>query len=218
MPSGSPTDFRCASSHHATIRSATAHGLEIFVPLVNVNTTVTLHFIVAENEFPEAVELSTWYAIDLDHHAVVAQQPDGALVGRHLGRSEDPPERRLTTRASLEICRRVGEELDNRGLGRPASSGSAGPAPPKSVVDSGDLLIAADDRLDRVSALGVDGHTFQHANARRRTQMAATFVDIGRGPRAVRAASGPGPTSVPSLTSRSRRLSRCRAPTGRAGS
>jgi len=49
------------------------------------------------------------------------------------------------------------------------------------VIDHGDALIAADCRLDCVVALGVDEHTFAHANARRRTQMATSFVDIDRG-------------------------------------
>ncbi len=42
---------------------------------------------------------------------------------------------------------------------------------------------------------GVDKHTFQHANARRRTQMATTFVDIDRGRvlDVVSARSGRGP-------------------------
>ena len=41
-------------------------------------------------------------------------------------------------------------------------------------------MIAADQRIERTVAVGVDEHTFQHANARRRTQMATTFVDIDR--------------------------------------
>ena len=49
------------------------------------------------------------------------------------------------------------------------------------MIDYGDTLIAGDDRLERTSKLGVDEHTFQHANAQRRTQMATTFVDIDRG-------------------------------------
>ncbi len=48
------------------------------------------------------------------------------------------------------------------------------------VIDDGDTLIAADGRLDTTSKVGVDEHTFQHANAKRRTQMATTFVDIDR--------------------------------------
>ena len=48
----------------------------------------------------------------------------------------------------------------------------------QAVIDDGDTLIAADGRLEATSKLGVGEHTFQHANARRRTQMATTFVDI----------------------------------------
>jgi Transposase len=51
----------------------------------------------------------------------------------------------------------------------------------RAVVDYGDALIADDDRLEQVEALGVDEHTFQHATPRRRTQMATTFVDLDRG-------------------------------------
>jgi hypothetical protein len=45
------------------------------------------------------------------------------------------------------------------------------------------LDVAPDGRLERTTGLGVDEHTFQHANtnAHRRTQMATTFVDIDRG-------------------------------------
>ena len=50
----------------------------------------------------------------------------------------------------------------------------------QAVIDHGDELIAADQRIARTVAVGVDEHTFQHANARRRTQMATTFVDIDR--------------------------------------
>ena len=51
----------------------------------------------------------------------------------------------------------------------------------QAVIDYGDQLIAADRRVERVVGLGVDEHTFQHANALRRTQMVTTFVDIDRG-------------------------------------
>ena len=85
----------------------------------------------------------------------------------------------LTERARREICRRVGEELDTVAeVGREFGVGWA--CAHQAVIDYGDLLIAADDRLERVTALGVDEHTFQHANARSRTQMATTFVDIDR--------------------------------------
>ena len=50
----------------------------------------------------------------------------------------------------------------------------------QAVIDHGDQLIAADKRVERTVAVGVDEHTFQHANARRRTQMATTFVGIDR--------------------------------------
>jgi len=86
----------------------------------------------------------------------------------------------LTERARREICRRVGEELDSvAAVAREFGVGWA--CAHQAVVDYGDALIAADDRLERTGKLGVDEHTFQHANARRRTQMATTFVDIDRG-------------------------------------
>jgi len=37
----------------------------------------------------------------------------------------------------------------------------------QAVVEYGDSLVAADERLDHTSKLGVDEHTFQHANAHR---------------------------------------------------
>ncbi len=85
----------------------------------------------------------------------------------------------LTERARREICRRVGAELDTvAAVAREFGVGWA--CAHQAVVDYGDVLIAADDRLERTKALGVDEHTFQHANARRRTQIATTFVDIER--------------------------------------
>ena len=50
----------------------------------------------------------------------------------------------------------------------------------QALIDHGDELIANDQRIGRNGSVGVDKHTFQHANARRRTQMATTFVDIDR--------------------------------------
>jgi len=86
----------------------------------------------------------------------------------------------LTQRARREICRRVGEDLDTVAeMGRVFGVGWQ--VAHQCVIDYGDALITADDRLDDVSALGVDEHTFQHANPRRRTQMATTFVDLDRG-------------------------------------
>lgn len=86
----------------------------------------------------------------------------------------------LTRRARREIARRVGQDLDP--VAEAARAFGVGwAAAHHAVVDFGDELIASDDRLERVTALGVDEHTFQHANPRRRTQMATTFVDIDRG-------------------------------------
>jgi transposase len=86
----------------------------------------------------------------------------------------------LTERARREICRRVGENLDTVAeVAREFGVGWA--CAHQAVIVYGDALIAADDRLERTTALGVDEHTFQHANARRRTQMATTFVDLDRG-------------------------------------
>jgi transposase len=86
----------------------------------------------------------------------------------------------LTERARREICRRVGEELGSvAAVAREFGVGWA--CAHQAVVDYGDALIDADDRLEQTRQLGVDEHTFQHANARRRTQMATTFVDIDRG-------------------------------------
>jgi transposase len=85
----------------------------------------------------------------------------------------------LTERARREICRRVGEDLDTvAAVARQFGVGWA--CAHQAVVDYGDALIDADDRLDRTRKLGVDEHTFAHANARRRTQMATTFVDLER--------------------------------------
>jgi transposase len=85
----------------------------------------------------------------------------------------------LTERARREICRRVGEQLDTVAeAGRAFGVGWA--CAHQAVIDYGDTLIAADDRLADVAKLGVDEHTFLHANARRRTQMATTFVDLDR--------------------------------------
>ncbi len=90
------------------------------------------------------------------------------------------PRASMTERARREICRRVGQDLDTVAeMGRVFGVGWS--AAHRAVIDYGDVLIAGDDRLDHVNALGVDEHTFQHANARRRTQMATTFVDLDRG-------------------------------------
>jgi transposase len=86
----------------------------------------------------------------------------------------------LTERARRAICVRVGRDLDTVAeAGR--EFGAGWHCAHQAVVDYGDALIAADDRLEHVTALGVDEHTFAHATATRRTQMATTFVDLDRG-------------------------------------
>lgn len=86
----------------------------------------------------------------------------------------------LTERARREICRRVGEDLDS--VAEAARCFGVGwQSAHQAVVDHGDPLIAGDRRLEHVTGLGVDEHTFQHANATRRTKMVTTFVDIDRG-------------------------------------
>ncbi len=90
------------------------------------------------------------------------------------------PRASLTERARREVCRRVGRELDT--VAEVAREFGVGWfCAHQAVIDYGDQLIAADASLERVVGLGVDEHTFQHANARRRTQMVTTFVDIDRG-------------------------------------
>ena len=44
------------------------------IPVVEAGRALTLHFIVAENPCPEPVEWSSWFAVDLDHTAVLAQR------------------------------------------------------------------------------------------------------------------------------------------------
>ena len=86
----------------------------------------------------------------------------------------------LTERARAEICRRVGQDLDT--VAEVARAFGVGwSCAHRAVTNHGDTVIASDGRLDDVVALGVDEHTFAHVNARRRTQMATSFVDIDRG-------------------------------------
>ena len=93
---------------------------------------------------------------------------------------EITPRASLTERARREICRRVGRDLDT--VAEVAREFGVGWfCAHQAVIDHGDQLIDHDRRLEHVTGLGVDEHTFQHANARRRTQMVTTFVDIDRG-------------------------------------
>ena len=125
----------------------------------------------------------------------IAGRPTVLVWAKRTGRCREPlcgrtswsetspliaPRASLTERARREICRRVGEELDSVAeLARCFGVGWA--TAHQAVVDHGDELIAADGRLEHVTGLGVDEHTFQHANATRRTRMVTTFVDIDRG-------------------------------------
>ncbi len=125
----------------------------------------------------------------------IAGRPTVLVWAKRTGRCREPlcertswsetseaiaPRASLTERARREICRRVGEELDS--VAELARSFGVGWATAhQAVIDHGDPLIADDRRLEHVTGLGVDEHTFQHANARRRTQMVTTFVDIDRG-------------------------------------
>lgn len=90
------------------------------------------------------------------------------------------PRASLTERARASICERVGRRLEPVAVAA-RDFGVGWACAHQAVVDHGDRLIAADDRMDVVTALGVDEHTFQHANARRRTRMVTTFVDLDRG-------------------------------------
>ncbi len=86
----------------------------------------------------------------------------------------------LTERARREICRRVGRDLDT--VAEVAREFGVGWfCAHRAVIDHGDRLIDHDRRGEHVTGLGVDEHTFQHANASRRTKMVTTFVDIDRG-------------------------------------
>lgn len=125
----------------------------------------------------------------------IAGRPTVLVWAKRTGRCREPrcwrsswsetspeiaPRASLTERARREICRRVGRELDS--VAEVAREFGVGwQTAHQAVIDHGDQLIADDARLEHVTALGVDEHTFQHANATRRTQMVTTFVDIDRG-------------------------------------
>jgi hypothetical protein len=88
------------------------------------------------------------------------------------------PRASLTERARAEICRRVGKDPDT--IAEVARDLGVGwQCAHQAVIDHGDRLIEADGRVARTVGLGVDEHPFQHANARRRTQM--TTIDAFRG-------------------------------------
>jgi transposase len=86
----------------------------------------------------------------------------------------------LTERARKHIYRRVGRDLDTVAeLAREFGVGWA--TAHQCVIDYGDTAIAADDRLEAVTDLGVDEHTFAHGASDGGTKMATTFVDLKRG-------------------------------------
>jgi len=43
------------------------NGFEIVVPRAPAGEVISLHFVVAENPYPEPVEDSAWFAVDIDH-------------------------------------------------------------------------------------------------------------------------------------------------------
>jgi hypothetical protein len=49
-------------------------GFKISLSNVPAEVTVGLHYIVAENENPEPVESSGWYAVDLPHNQLLKQE------------------------------------------------------------------------------------------------------------------------------------------------
>lgn len=90
------------------------------------------------------------------------------------------PRAALTERARRHIFQRVGKDLHTVAeLAREFGVGWA--TAHQCVIDYGDPAIAADDRLDRVTDLGVDEHVFAHGASDGGTKMATTFVDLQRG-------------------------------------
>lgn len=52
-------------------------GFEILLPQVPANQLTSVHFIVASNHYPEPVECSAWYAVDVPHERI------RAVAGEH---------------------------------------------------------------------------------------------------------------------------------------
>jgi len=115
------------------------------------------------------------------------------------------PRASLTERARREICRRVGEDLDSVAeLVREFGVGWHNAH--QAVVDQGDALIDADARLEHVTALGVDEHTFSTptlATARGWSRRSSTSTAGGSStPFLAGPARSCGPGSVPSRSGR----------------
>jgi transposase len=86
----------------------------------------------------------------------------------------------LTERARAEACRRVGEDADS--VAEVARAFGAGWGTiMAAVTEHGQRLLAADDRMDRVRALGLDETAFLAANAQHPTLFVTGFVDLDRG-------------------------------------
>lgn len=47
------------------------NGFQITIPLINAGQTVSLHYVIASNPFPEPVDCSCWYAVDIPHRKVL---------------------------------------------------------------------------------------------------------------------------------------------------
>ena len=52
-------------------------GFEIVLPQVPAHQITSLHFIVASNHYPEPVDCSAWYAVDVPHRLVRAATGEG---------------------------------------------------------------------------------------------------------------------------------------------
>lgn len=56
---------RCLVTYHPD-------GMEVVLPSVPADFVTSLHFVVAVNSFPEPVECSAWYAVDVPHNQLLA--------------------------------------------------------------------------------------------------------------------------------------------------
>jgi len=85
----------------------------------------------------------------------------------------------LTERARAEACRRVGQDADS--VAEVARAYGAGWATiMAAVTEHGQRLLAADDRMEPVRALGLDATAFLAATAQHPTLFVTGFVDVDR--------------------------------------
>jgi len=90
------------------------------------------------------------------------------------------PRATLTERARRWACRRVGS--DGHSVAAVAAELGVGWGTVwRAVEEYGRPLVEDPDRLDGVTALGVDEHVWQHAGPRRRTQYGTGIVDLSPG-------------------------------------